>query len=82
MPAQTDVLSGEELDQLIKAALAGDSVVSDEDIHKLIQWATETRIANTILEWILRTAAPVIIRPDGEPEYAGPVEKFMSEVYP
>ena len=65
----SQIFKKEELEALLSSAILGGA--NDEECQKLVEWATNTRVANSILQEILTGKHIVLVREDGEPCYKG-----------
>ena len=65
-------LTQDELDQLLKATLAGhgQGEVSKEQLERVVAWAIGARAEAAMLDLVLRGRATVRVREDGELVFA------------
>jgi len=63
------IFTDKELDALLSSAILGGA--SDEECQKLVEWATQIKVSNSILQEILTDKYIVSVREDGEPRHEG-----------
>lgn len=63
------IFTDEELEALLSSAILGGA--NDEECQKLVEWANQIRVSNTILQEVLTGNYIVSVREDGEPRHEG-----------